>query len=143
LRILIVEDEALVALSLEGMLQDAGHTVIGPALTSAAAMRIIKDECPDLALVNINLKEERGAGIEVARYLLEYCGVPSIFVSGQILEARENRDVALGYINKPYNKNTLLRSVEIARQIICGEEKNITPNGLELFVDSNEPIKKK
>jgi DNA-binding response OmpR family regulator len=68
MRILVVEDEVFIALSLEGMLQDSGYTVIGPALTSAAALRIIEDECPDLALVSIYLKGKMGAGIDIARW---------------------------------------------------------------------------
>lgn len=54
-------------------------------------------------------------------------------MSGQIFEARAHRDVALGYLGKPYDAQTLLASVEIARQIIEGEERNPVPNSLELF----------
>lgn len=135
MRILIVEDEALIALNLETTLRDAEYIVVGIAANFNQAQKIIDEGCPDLALVNINLKEDRGAGINVARYLLEHCGVASLFVSGQLMEARANRDVALGYVHKPYSSKTILDSVEIARQIMQGEKRNQSPAGLEIFHD--------
>jgi DNA-binding response OmpR family regulator len=135
MRILIVEDEMLVALDIQGTLESAGHTVIGIAMTIDEAAKISGNDCPDLALVNINLQEGRGAGIDFARDLLDKCGVPSLFVSGQAKEARENKDAALGYLGKPWGSRTLLASVDVAHRLINGENPDPVPPELELFRD--------
>jgi two-component system, response regulator PdtaR len=67
MRILIVEDEMVIAWDIQSTLENAGHTVIGIAATVVKAMKISEDNCPDLALVNINLREGRGVGIDFAR----------------------------------------------------------------------------
>ncbi|GEO39152.1 hypothetical protein SAE02_33000 [Skermanella aerolata] len=113
MRILIVEDEMIVAWDIQSTLENAGHIVVGIAMSFSEASRMIEDSCPELALVNINLKEGKGAGIDFARDLLDHCAVPSLFVSGQIKEARENKDVA--------------------HRLINGEDPEPVPPGLELF----------
>lgn len=82
---------------------------------------------------NINLREAQGAGINFARELLHCYGVPSLFVSGQIVEARRNRDAALGYIGKPWSSKSLLESVKVAQCLIDGRDPAVVPPELELF----------
>jgi two-component SAPR family response regulator len=141
-RILIVEDEILIALGMQSVLLQAGHIVTGLASTIQEALDIVALRRPDLALVNISLKGNKTAGIELAGIFQERYGIPSLFVSGDPKEARKNPDVALGYLSKPYASRTLLSSVEIARQIIHGEEHGSYPSGLELFHDSGNLIGK-
>lgn len=133
MHILIVEDEVVIALDLQSTLEGAGHTVIGTALNIADAMEFLQTGRPDLALININLREGRGAGIDLARDLLEQHDVPSLFVSGQLTEARRNRDAALGYLAKPWRSRALLDSVEVARRLIDGQDPAPLPPELELF----------
>jgi CheY-like chemotaxis protein len=133
MKVLVVEDEWIVALDLQGTLEGAGHTVVGVAATIAEAMEVIGRDPPELALININLREGKGAGIDLARDLLDRHGVPALFVSGQVREARENRDAALGYIRKPWRSRTILESVEVARRLIHGEDPDPVPSELELF----------
>ncbi|WP_198038996.1 response regulator [Skermanella stibiiresistens] len=101
MRVLVVEDEWIVGLDLQGILEEAGHTVVGVAPTIAEAMDLVAGDLPDLALVNINLGDGRGSGIDLTRDLLDRHGVPTLFVSGQVREARENRGSSLGCITKP------------------------------------------
>ncbi|GEO43546.1 hypothetical protein SAE02_76940 [Skermanella aerolata] len=133
MRVLIVEDEVIIAIDIQDTLESAGHTVIGIALTINDALAFIQAGCPDLALININLREGRGAGINLARDLLEQYRVPSLFVSGQCSEARQNRDAALGYLAKPWRTRALLDSVEVARRLINGQDPAPLPPELELF----------
>jgi two-component system, response regulator PdtaR len=135
MRILIVEDETVVAWDIQSILESANHTVVGVAMSFAEADKIVEKDCPDLALVNINLREGRGAGIDFARDLLNKCGVPSLFVSGQSKEARENKDAALGILGKPWRSRTLLASVDVAHRLINGENPDPVPPELELFQD--------
>ena len=93
--ILVVEDDALIAMDLEGALSDAGHTVRGPASTAKRALEIAERAVPELALVDINLRDGRGSGIGLARQLHDRWGVWSYFVSGQRAEAYAAREVRL------------------------------------------------
>lgn len=88
--ILLVENEPLIAIVLEEGLRDAVHTVRGPAPTVEGALEMAQHEPPELALVNINLRGG-GSGIDLAREMLDRWGVPSLFVSGQRIEAYANR----------------------------------------------------
>lgn len=132
MRILIVEDEALIAMVLADSLEDGGHEVMGPASTMGEALVLCETVLPDLALLDVNLRDGSN-GVDVARALFERWGVLSIFASGQMMEARRAKDIALGYIRKPYKTQTVLRSVEIARDVMDGKEPSALPAGLELF----------
>ena len=83
-------------------------------------------------MLDVNLRDG-SSGVDVARALLERWGVLSIFASGAMMEARRARDVALGYIRKPYEAETVLRSVEVAREVMNGGQPRAVPAGLELF----------
>ena len=133
--ILLVEDEPLIAMALEAELTDAGHTVRGPASTAWRALQLAEIATPDLALVDINLRDGVGQGIQLARELLSRFNIPSLFVSGQRAEAQANRDAALGFIEKPYNPAVVLKSIEVARSIRNGDTPppQAIPRELELF----------
>ena len=132
MRILIVEDEALVALELTENLERAGHEVVGPAATMTEALALCEEVPPELALLDINLRDGSN-GVDIARALFARWGVLSIFASGQTMEARRAKDIAFGYIRKPYEAVTVLRSVEAAREIMRGGKLTDVPAGFELF----------
>ena len=133
MRILIVEDDAVIAMVLADSLEDAGHEVVGPAATMAEALALCEGAPPpELAVLDINLRDG-SSGVDVAHALLERWGVPSIFASGQAVDARRAKDVALGYIRKPYRPETVLRGVEVAREVMGGAEPRAVPAGFELF----------
>ncbi len=130
--ILIVEDEALIAMTLADGLEGGGHRVIGPASTMAEALALCEAAPPKFAVLDVNLRDG-SSGVDVARALFERWGVRSTFASGEAAEARRARDVALGHIRKPYAVGTVLRSVELAREVMGGAEPRGVPAGLELF----------
>ena len=132
MRILIVEDEALIAMVLADGLESAGHLVVGPASTKAEALALCEALPPELALLDFNLADGSN-GVDVARALSERWGVLSIFASAQMMEARRARDIALGQIRKPYGAETVLRSVEVAREVMRGGKPVTVPAGFELF----------
>jgi two-component system, response regulator PdtaR len=132
MRILIVEDEALVAMMLTDSLEDGGHEVMGPAATAAEALALCEAALPDLALLDVDLRAG-GNGVVLARALFGRWGLPVIFASGRLVEARQARDVALGFIRKPYEAETVLRGVELAREVMAGGKPVNVPAGFELF----------
>ncbi len=119
----------MLADSLEG----AGHEVVGPAATMAEALALCEAAPPpELAVLDINLRDG-SSGVDLARALMERWGVPSIFASAQAVEARQPRGIALGCIRKPYAAETVLRGVEVAREVLGGGPPSSVPAGFELF----------
>ncbi len=109
-RILILEDDCLQAMDLECALQDAGFTVIGPAPTSASALKLIDNVELDCAVLDYNLA--RGTSIDVAVRLLDE-GVPFVFVTGQMGKLLANEAAPRAEIfQKPYLQSELIRFVE-------------------------------
>jgi CheY-like chemotaxis protein len=110
-KLLIVEDEALVALGLQAAVEEAGHQVTGWATCSAEAVRLARKDAPDVALVDIQLA--RGDdGIELARRLQAEFGTEIIFVTGQGDPGTRERAAAvrcLAYVLKPFDPTELTR----------------------------------
>ena len=110
LRILIVEDETVVAMLLEDMLEDLGHVVVGTAASHAAAIAAAVTSRPDLALMDINLGPG-GDGIEVAVELRRRFNVPSVFVSAYLslpdMKERAQAAQPLGFVPKPYTEREI------------------------------------
>lgn len=134
LKILVAEDETILAFQLETELTNAGHQVIGPAATAERAMLLAQATEPELALVDIKLADNSN-GIELARLLLERFGTLSIFLSGSPDDARSARDVAIGYVPKPYSMSTVLAIIPIAQAIMDGTSLPKLPPMFELFQD--------
>jgi CheY-like chemotaxis protein len=133
-RVLIVEDDPLVAVIAAGALADAGHEVVGPAYDAEEAWRLVRDSPPDLALVDINLSG-RDEGLALAQRFKDDLGLPSMFVSGEVAAARRRRSSALGVLAKPYDPGLLVEAVEVARSILQGRgpPARRLPPALELF----------
>ena len=79
-RALIVEDELMIALDLEGAMSALGFDICGLASTADTARSIAMDNQPDVVLMDVNLDGGR-EGIEAARWLREVCEVPIVFVT--------------------------------------------------------------
>lgn len=79
--VLIVEDEALVAMFLVDIVEELGLAVAGPAGSREAAQRTAAGNPPSVAIVDANL-EHAGAGVELAKELSDTYGTRIIFLSG-------------------------------------------------------------
>ncbi len=133
MRILLVEDDPILALTAASQLTAAGHEVAGPAYDVAEAMRLAGEACADLALVDINLAG-CDEGIGLARQLRDQHGIASLFVSGQLVVARNSGDAAVGLLRKPYRPDDLNRSILIVEALLQGHEPSgALPVALELF----------
>ncbi|MGE4219260.1 MAG: response regulator [Alphaproteobacteria bacterium] len=110
MRILVVEDDFIIASALECRLADAGFTVVGVAASGAEAMAIAECAAPDLAIMDVRLSGGRD-GIETAIELASRLGVRSIFVTAHgdaATRARARRARPLGWLEKPYAPDTLI-----------------------------------
>jgi two-component system, response regulator PdtaR len=117
LRILIVEDEFLIALELESLLQDAGHNVVGIAASSDEAVALGRELSPDLAFVDIHLADGL-TGIDVARELSDQHGVTVLFMTANAKRIPEDFAGARGVIAKPYTE----RGVKEALAYVTAEQ---------------------
>jgi DNA-binding response OmpR family regulator len=93
-RILLVEDQAIVSMLVEEELTEAGYTILGPFSTCAAALDWLKQGTPDLALLDLQLRD--GPCTDVAREL-QGRGVPFAVFSGAMRE-----DAAPIFQNAPW-----------------------------------------
>lgn len=130
LRVLIVEDEALVAMELEGMLGLAGHVAVAQADDVASAIEAAEATRPDLALVDMQLADG-ASGLSVAAALGER-GVPVLFATGNPPSADQG-DVALGCLQKPISDQALAAAIAAAEAIIKGRPAGAVPPSLRLY----------
>ena len=79
-RILIIEDEMIIALDLENLVTELGHTVVGIATTREEAVRLAKEQEPDLVLCDIQLADG-SSGIDAASDILNTLSIPVIFIT--------------------------------------------------------------
>jgi AmiR/NasT family two-component response regulator len=108
-RILVVEDESLIAMDLEGMLRRAGCVVVGPVSRVAAATRRIADRPPDLALLDVNLGN--GETVYALADALAELRVPFVFLTGYGREALPERFRQRPIAGKPYSARRLLATL--------------------------------
>ncbi|GAB4372602.1 MAG: hypothetical protein Kow009_08640 [Spirochaetales bacterium] len=114
-RILIVEDEKIIALDLKRRLLDFGFEVIGIIPTGEQAITVAGEESPDLILMDIMLKGQID-GIEAAKQIRHSLDIPVVFLtsySDQDTLDRAKEAEPFGYILKPFKEQELLTTIEI------------------------------
>jgi DNA-binding response OmpR family regulator len=132
MRILIVEDNALLAFMIEDALIEAGHEIFGPVGTPAEAIALAEQSRPQLMIVDVNLKND-ASGVEVARYLHINLDIPSLFATGQVEIAWQNTDVAIGVLAKPFAPDAVVDAVAAIARLLSGQKASGVPRELELF----------
>lgn len=116
MRILIAEDEALVAMDLKSRLEAWGHEVIGPAATADEALDLARQHKPDLVLLDIRL-QGRGDGTEVAAALQGDDAPAIVFLTANADTETVQRAKATqphGFLLKPFRDRDLQVALEIA-----------------------------
>ena len=112
-RILVVEDEFLIALEIEQMLVDLGCTVIGPVPSVARALALLEREAPDFAILDVNLGRERSTPVAEA---LRADGVPFGLATGydrSQLPEEAYRDAT--HLGKPLDRHRLVDALACLR----------------------------
>ncbi|CAM3205837.1 MULTISPECIES: response regulator [Sphingomonas] len=130
LNLLIIEDEALVAMLVEDALTLHGHRVIGIADTVAAAMALVDAERPDMALCDVKLADG-DSGVTAAQLLADR-GIPCVFLSGNCPE-RAGHPLVIGCIAKPFRAGSLGAAVRAAHLTATGKRPNDPPPALTFY----------
>ena len=109
-RILIVEDEYLIAVQVEETLVDAGFEVVGTASTAAQAVRLANAEQPALVVMDVRLIGA-GDGVEAALEIYGATGIRCIFTTAYTDPEMQRRAAAaapFGWLGKPYRMEALV-----------------------------------
>jgi two-component system, response regulator PdtaR len=116
-RILIVEDDFLIALQSEIALTEAGFDVVGTATTAEEAIALARGRRPFLAVMDIRLASERD-GIDAAGELFRELDIRCIFATAHddpLTRARAEPYAPLGWLAKPYSMASLVAMIAQAR----------------------------
>ena len=114
LRVLIVEDDSLLALDLEASLRDLGHEVVGLAASASAALSAAAAHRPDLVLMDISLADGTD-GVDAAVEIRERIGTPAVFVTGYSDHGTRQRAAEarpIGMLVKPVEPSDVARTLK-------------------------------
>jgi signal transduction histidine kinase len=116
IRVVIVEDERLVARDIAQILQDEGYVICAIASDGETAIRKVLELSPDLVLLDIRIKGEID-GIDVAKFMQSFCDIPIVYLSAfSDVETLKRAQLTnpMGYVVKPFRSEQLLSTIAIA-----------------------------
>jgi two-component system, LuxR family, sensor kinase FixL len=132
LKILIIEDDFIIARSIETMLNEMGHVAVGIFGNGEDAAVFLRETTPDIVLMDINLNG-KSSGIDLAREIGLNYNIPVIYITGYSDANTLNRakqTYPYGYLLKPFNFESLKSTIEISytkfildRKIIDSEKR--------------------
>lgn len=146
-KILIVEDEALIADNLAAIVEELGYTVTGIAASADEALKSLKNQLPDICLLDINIQGELD-GIDLAAVIQQKYHLPHIFItsfSDAATVERAKQTSPAAYIIKPYTDKEVEINLTLAMHKSAGTEpvqEIVTENNEDFFIkDKHELIR--
>ncbi len=134
LRLMIVENDRVTARDLEATLRRRGFVVSGIAYSAEQALDLLKEQKPDLVLLDIQLDHDED-GIALAQTLREEHGIPAIFITGyseEVILNRARRAKPAAFLRKPFSDAELAICLEsVVERRIAGERLSLRLPGLE------------
>jgi DNA-binding NarL/FixJ family response regulator len=115
IRVLIVEEAAVLGVETQTALQKMGYDVLPPVADTEGALRCISKTRPDIVLMGIVIKGANN-GIETARSIREKFDVPVVFIatnSDKVIIKKIKSAGPYGYLIKPFNKDILFNTIEL------------------------------
>lgn len=144
-KVLVVEDEVIIADNIADTLEDFGYEVLPPVTGYEEAIELIGEEHPDIAILDIQLSG-RKSGVDLAAEINQVFKFPFIFLTSNsdTLTLEEAKQVEpLAFLVKPFNKKELYTSIELAlynyskrREQVLDQERLIIKNAL--FIKNNK-----
>jgi len=136
IKIGIVEDEVIIADNICTILAQLGYDVLEPASTYAEGLEMLKNEKPDIILLDVNLNGRKD-GIDLAWKVKEDFNIPFIFLTANAdastVERAKQTDPP-AYLVKPFNKDDLYTSIEIALYNFSKKKEQAESNTSENYV---------
>jgi two-component system, LytTR family, response regulator LytT len=126
IKILVVEDEIIIADNICCTLESLGYFALEPAINYPEAIKLIEEECPDIAILDIQLSGKK-TGIDIGLQINEKYKFPFIFLTSNadestVMEAKKVMPFA--YLIKPFTKEDLFSAIEIALHNFSIMQKN-------------------
>jgi len=134
MKVLIVEDEVLIALSWAQVVESLGHTVLGVCASLPAAQELTRAGGPDVALVDLRLGGGR-CGAKVDEYLNETFGTTALYVTANRDFAYRYGTRAIGFAEKPLSGDSQFAVVRFLTAWHEGRRPPV-PAGVTLFGDA-------
>lgn len=138
LRILIVEDEFIIAANLKQMLEDLGYEPYAPAGSKIEALEFLNNYEVDLAILDINLNGKH-EGIEVGKYINENTHIPFIYLTSNSDKAtidEAKHTCPRSYLIKPFTEENIYSAIEMAVANTKPNEENKDEEKLNILQDS-------
>ena len=134
-KILIVEDEFIIANQVKTFLESEGYIILGIVDNYNDAIEAVNLKIPDLVIADIRLYDDEDGGIRISQYVYNRYNIPVIFLSGYsdketIKRAKETNPNTFLIKPKPLNKTQLLATVEIA---LPSQANNLKLKAISLF----------
>lgn len=114
-KVMIVEDESLIAIDLKFMLEDNGYEVVAQANNGESAIELAFAHEPQLILMDI--KMPKLDGLKASKIIEQQLGIPVLFISAyseKELLLYMKQDNILGYVMKPFSEKNVLPALEVA-----------------------------
>ena len=131
-RILIIEDEALVAMELRFVLEDLGYDVVASAADAHTARNLVRETEVDLALVDIHLSDGP-TGVELGRDLAQEAGVTVLYMTANPGMLGQGVAGTIGVLSKPTDEHAVQSAVDYALRRRQGQPVEYAPPELQLF----------
>ena len=138
-KILVVEDEHIVAMGIKAMLKNLGYTVTGVGSSGEEAISKTESTKPDLVLMDIMLKGDMD-GIQASKEITNRSGIPVVYLTAcsdrKVLERIWN--TGSGYITKPFDEKDLKKGIGPVLEQRRLEKKNLKRNSEKRLEDSKK-----
>ncbi|WP_439130994.1 response regulator [Polaribacter sp.] len=115
-KILIVEDNVIIADDLQQIIENFGYNVCGNVISYEKAIDFLTNNSPDLVLIDINLATNK-TGIDLAKFINQHLKIPFIFLTSNLDDttiSEAAKTLPAAYLVKPFDNNTIYTSIEIA-----------------------------
>lgn len=116
IKVLIVEDDPLIAEDIRELLSEMDYTVVGIAYNKLSALEFLKNDKPQIALLDINLGNNTD-GITIAEVINELYKIPFVYLTSyatKIILDKVKHTHPMGYVVKPFNEQDIFTAIEIA-----------------------------
>lgn len=142
IKILIVEDNVIIADDMQSMLEEIGYEIVDNVIVYEQAVEVLKTQQVDLVLIDIILASDK-TGIDLGKHIRENYDIPFIFVTSNSDRATvENAKTVKpnGYLVKPFEQQDLYTSIEIALSNFIYGKQNVAKGLSSEVVEKDVPM---